>query len=136
MRLNEAAGIVVGTAIGIACSFAGSGIFLAAGAGYVAVNLRNTKEDAARSARETKEILEKTATEVSRAATAIFEMKKLCKGLFICIGGAAAGVSSFFIAHSLSAKDEYYGVAKTVAAICGITCIGAMIAGFSIMASA
>ncbi len=136
MRLNEMGGIAAGAAIGIACSFTGPAILLAAGAGYVVMNLQNAKEDAATGARETKEALEKTAKEISRAATAIFEMKKLCKGLFICIGGAAAGASSFFIAHSFSARDEYYGAAKTVAVICGITCIGTLITGFSILASA
>jgi len=64
---------VAGTAIGIVCSFAGPGILLAAGAGYVVMNLRNVTIDGAQSARETKETLEKTAMAVSRAATTIKE---------------------------------------------------------------
>ena len=54
MRLNEVAGIAAGAAIGVACSFTGPAILMAAGAGYVVTTLLNAKEDATISALETK----------------------------------------------------------------------------------
>ena len=129
MRLNEAAGIAAGAMIGLSFCFPVPGVLLAEGAGYFVMNLKNAANDTAKSANDTKIIVDAsvktvvtTAKAVTRASVAIAKEVPVVSKYFrvLVLGGlgAAAGcISSNFYSISNSCGGVCSEVTKTAGAI-------------------